>query len=115
MKQRQLRGQLRESGAAYRKEAGGGAAKLLTRTYTVVLRWLRTAGRYEIDFPGMPNVVTSGTPTIRGSLKRARAALTVHLQWLLEDGESLPDDRRPRQRARRGDIVHAIRISLAPR
>ncbi len=110
MKKRQSRVQLRESGAAYRKEAAGGAAKLLTRSYTVVPRWLRTAGRYEIEFPGAPNVVTSGTPTIRGSLKRARAALTVHLQWLLEDGEALPADRRPRPRARRGDIVQTIRV-----
>ena len=113
MKRRQPRRALRESGAAYRKEARRGAAKLVTRTYTVVLRRLREAGRYEIDFPGAPNIVTSGTPTIRGSLARARAALTAHLQWMLEDGASLPDDRQPR--GRRGDIVQAIRVSLAPR
>lgn len=107
---------LREAGARYRAESRQGGrerAKRVARTYTVVLRWLPAAGRYEVDIPGAPNVFTAGTASVGGSLKRARAALTHHLEWLIEDGEPLPeDDPRPKA-ARKGTVINSVRVSLS--
>ena len=104
---------LREVGAQYRGERSGrGRSQRVTRAYTVVLRWLPAAGRYEVDIPAAPNVLTAGTPSIDGSLKRAREALTHHLEWLLEDDEPLPKDRPWRRATGKGTVVDSVRISL---
>lgn len=106
---------LREAGARYRegpRQAGSTRARRVTRSYTVVLRWLPAAGRYEVDIPGAPNVFTAGTASVGGSLKRARAALTHHLAWLLEDGEPLPEDRARPKTAGKGTMIEQVRVSL---
>lgn len=107
---------LREAGARYRgepRQGGRERSKRFTRTYTVVLRWLPAAGRYEVDIPGAPNVLTAGTASIDGSLKRARQALTHHLAWLLEDGEPLPEDRPRPKTAGKGAVIESVRVNLS--
>ena len=75
-----------------------------------MLQWLPAAGRYEVAIPGAPNVLTTGTASIGGSLRRAQEALTHHLDWLIEDGEKLPEDRRP-LRERKRAVIETIKVS----
>ena len=105
---------LREAGARYRGEslrARRAGSKRVTRFYTVSLRWLPGLGRYAVDIHAAPNVLTAGTASIGGSLRRAREALAHHLDWLSEDGEPLPEDRPPPRRAK-GALVETIKVSL---
>lgn len=107
---------LREAGARYRgapRPKGRERSKRVTRTYTVLLRWLPAAGRYEVEIPGAPNVLTAGTASIDGSLARAHAALTHHLDWLLEDGEPPPEDPPPPRAAAKGTVIESIRVSCS--
>jgi len=92
------------------------ARRTIVREYTACVH--RNEGRargYWVDFPCVPGIVTGGD-TISQTLRRAREALSVHLAWLLEDGEPLPEDRAPKHGEFRNlAVTQRIKVSLARR
>jgi predicted RNase H-like HicB family nuclease len=112
--------------ATFEREGGGFgfAAKrsalrprrTMVREYTACVHRNEGGARgYWVDFPSVPGIVTGGD-TVAQTLRRAREALTVHLEWLIEDGEPLPEDREPKRgETPKPAVTQRIRVLLARR
>jgi predicted RNase H-like HicB family nuclease len=98
------------------KRSGSHPRRTLVREYTACIHRNEGGGRgYWVDFPSVPGIVTGGD-TIAQTLRRAREALRVHLAWLIEDGEALPEDRAPKHgEAPKPAVTQKIKVSLARR
>jgi len=61
------------------------------KRYTVVLIPEPEAGGYSVTVPALPGLFTQGD-TRDEALEAAREAIAFHLECLVEEGESIPDD-----------------------
>jgi predicted RNase H-like HicB family nuclease len=109
----------REGGAGFglaAKRSAPRGHRTLSREYTACIYRNEGGARgYWADFPSVPGIV-SGGDTIAQTLRRAREALRVHLEWLIEDDEPLPDDHAPKRGASpKPAVMQKIKVSLARR
>lgn len=66
------------------------------RTYSVILEWDAEGGMYVVTVPALPGCFTQGH-TAEEAIERAKEAIALHLECLIEDGEPVPEETRPAQ------------------
>src|SRR5688572_11811723 len=82
------------------KLANGGptarAAMSTERTYTIILDPEPDGSTYNVRVPALPGVFTWGA-TVEEAIERAKEAIELHVECLIEDGESVPEETPPPQ------------------
>jgi predicted RNase H-like HicB family nuclease len=88
----------------------GTSSKLTARSgngrrhrYTVYLE-PQLDGSYRVVFPGIAEIVTFGR-SLEEARKMAADALKCHLEGLVKDGAELPEERSPRGKLRKEELV----------
>lgn len=61
------------------------------RTYTIVIDPEPDGSAYNVSVPALPGVLTFGA-TIEEAIERAKEAVALHIECLLEDGEPVPEE-----------------------
>jgi predicted RNase H-like HicB family nuclease len=66
------------------------------RNYTIVLDPDLEEGGYTVTVPALPGVVTQGE-TVEQCQERAREAIELYIETLIEDGLPVPEEQTPPQ------------------
>ncbi len=64
----------------------------------------RVDGTYNVVFPGIPEIVTFGR-SLDEARRMAADALKCHLEGLLKDGMALPEEKSPRGKLSKEELV----------
>ncbi len=60
-------------------------------SYTIVLHNEPDEGGYSVTVPALPGCYTQGE-TVEECIERAKEAIALHIEGLIEDGEPVPED-----------------------
>lgn len=66
------------------------------RTYTIILEWDPEGAMYVVTVPALPGCFTQGH-TVDEAIARAKEAIALYLECLIEDGELVPEETQPAQ------------------
>lgn len=64
---------------------------MTNRTYTIVIDPEPDGSAYNVSVPALPGVLTFGA-TIEEAIERAKEAIALHIECLIEDGEPVPEE-----------------------
>jgi predicted RNase H-like HicB family nuclease len=61
------------------------------RTFTIILDPDPEEGGYTVTVPALPGVVTQGE-SVEQCLERAKEAIELHLEVMLDEGQAIPEE-----------------------
>ncbi len=88
---------------ATRSNAGARARNGRKHRYTVYFE-PQIDGTYNVVFPAIPEIITFGR-SLEEARRMAADALKLHLEGLIADGVSLPEERVPKGKLCKEEVV----------